>query len=161
MIDKELKTAGKMHETASSIFAHGKHKLSDSKGTILDLHALSVSFPCKCGSVLFHWTMWSMRVVFLLAISYLFSHRGGYSLSPPSSFSHLHYFSVARCLCIFSSFRSHSLSRSISLRHVYREPINSCVCSSAWLSALFDAVSFSPALMIFTVDEFFFPFSQY
>lgn len=31
MRDEEMETVGKMHENASSIFAHNKHKLSDGK----------------------------------------------------------------------------------------------------------------------------------
>lgn len=66
----------KMHENASSIFAHNKYQLSDGEARF--------SIHTRCGLVSFHWTMWSMRVVFLLAILYLFSHRMCFPFSEPT-----------------------------------------------------------------------------
>lgn len=169
---KEMEMAGKMHENASSIFAHNKHKLSTMARynfrlthTLTYTHILYLAlsprrFVCEFESaVQFRFTRPCDQCVsyfYTCYAIYLFSHRGiRYPRSPfPSaprsrSLSRRFYF----------SFRSDSHSSSWALCvyvcvYIARTLIR--VCSSAWLSALFDAVSFSPALMIFTVDEFFF-----
>lgn len=169
---KEMEMAGKMHENASSIFAHNKHKLSTMARynfrlthTLTYTHILYLAlsprrFVCEFESaVQFRFTRPCDQCVsyfYTCYAIYLFSHRGiRYPRSPfPSaprsrSLSRRFYF----------SFRSDSHSSSWVLCvyvcvYIARTLIR--VCSSAWLSALFDAVSFSPALMIFTVDEFFF-----
>lgn len=120
----------KMHENASSIFAHNKYQLSDGEARF--------SIHTRCGLVSFHWTMWSMRVVFLLAILYLFSHRMCFPFSHPTPHS-LHCQSLASAA--FSLFvywarisRAFPLYRRIFFRRRF---------------------FFILTLMIFSVDEFF------